>query len=79
MFENVNCNLPIRNFLIFMALINKHHSQHRNLFMKKIITTASAILLLQSCATFDPYTGDSKTSKTAIGATAGASLAAVIA
>jgi len=47
--------------------------------MKKIITTASAILLLQSCATFDPYTGESKTSKTAIGATAGASLAAVIA
>ncbi|TWX57636.1 OmpA family protein [Colwellia hornerae] len=47
--------------------------------MKKIITTASAILLLQACTTFDPYTGDSKTSKTAIGATAGASLAAVIA
>jgi outer membrane protein OmpA-like peptidoglycan-associated protein len=47
--------------------------------MKKIITTASAILLLQACTTFDPYTGESKTSKTAIGATAGASLAAVIA
>lgn len=47
--------------------------------MKKIITTASAILLLQACTTFDPYTGDSKTSKTAIGATIGASLAAVVA
>lgn len=47
--------------------------------MKKIITTASAILLLQACTTFDPYTGDSKTSKTAIGATAGASLAAIVA
>jgi outer membrane protein OmpA-like peptidoglycan-associated protein len=47
--------------------------------MKKIITTASAILLLQACTTFDPYTGESKTSKTAIGATVGASLAAVIA
>ena len=47
--------------------------------MKKIITTASAILLLQACTTFDPYTGDSKTSKTAIGAATGASLAAVVA
>lgn len=47
--------------------------------MKKMITTASAILLLQACTTFDPYTGDSKTSKTAIGATAGAGLAAVVA
>jgi outer membrane protein OmpA-like peptidoglycan-associated protein len=47
--------------------------------MKKIITTASAILLVQACTTFDPYTGESKTSKTAIGATVGASLAAVIA
>ena len=44
-----------------------------------MITTASAILLLQACTTFDPYTGDSKTSKTAIGATAGAGLAAVVA
>ena len=47
--------------------------------MKKIITTASAILLLQACSTFDPYTGDSKTSKTAIGAATGAGLAAVVA
>jgi outer membrane protein OmpA-like peptidoglycan-associated protein len=47
--------------------------------MKKIITSASALLLLQACSTFDPYTGDSKTSKTAIGAATGASLAAVVA
>lgn len=47
--------------------------------MKKIITTASALLLLQACTTFDPYTGESKTSKTAIGATTGAGLAAVVA
>jgi outer membrane protein OmpA-like peptidoglycan-associated protein len=47
--------------------------------MKKIIATVSVVLLLQSCSTFDPYTGESKVSKTAIGATAGAGLAAVIA
>jgi len=47
--------------------------------MNKMITTASVILLLQSCTTFDPYTGDSKTSKTSIGATVGASIAAVVA
>ena len=47
--------------------------------MKKIITAASAVLLLQACSTFDPYTGDSKTSKTAIGAATGAGIAAVVA
>tara|TARA_R110001583_G_scaffold22377_2_gene83954 strand:- start:10931 stop:11599 length:669 start_codon:yes stop_codon:yes gene_type:complete len=47
--------------------------------MKKIIPTVSALLLLQACTTFDPYTGESKTSKTAIGATAGASIAAIVA
>jgi outer membrane protein OmpA-like peptidoglycan-associated protein len=47
--------------------------------MKKIITALSAILLLQACTTFDPYTGESKTSKTAIGAAAGAGIAAVVA
>ncbi|TYK65156.1 OmpA family protein [Colwellia echini] len=47
--------------------------------MKKIIVAASAILLLQACTTFDPYTGESKTSSTAIGAATGASLAAVVA
>ena len=47
--------------------------------MKKLIITASAILLLQGCTTFDPYTGESKTTKTAIGAATGASLAAVVA
>jgi outer membrane protein OmpA-like peptidoglycan-associated protein len=47
--------------------------------MKKIITAASAIFLLQACTTFDPYTGDSKASKTAMGAAAGAGIAAVVA
>ncbi len=47
--------------------------------MKKIITATSAILLLQACTTFDPYTGESETSKTAIGAAAGAGIAAVVA
>jgi outer membrane protein OmpA-like peptidoglycan-associated protein len=47
--------------------------------MKKVITAASAILLLQACTTFDPYTGESKTTKTAIGAATGAGLAAVVA
>lgn len=47
--------------------------------MKKIIAATTAILMLQACTTFDPYTGESETSKTAIGAAAGAGLAAVIA
>jgi len=47
--------------------------------MKKTITIASAVLLLQACTTFDPYTGESKTTKTAIGAATGASIAAVVA
>jgi outer membrane protein OmpA-like peptidoglycan-associated protein len=47
--------------------------------MKKIIAATSAILMLQACTTFDPYTGESETSKTAIGAAAGAGLAAVVA
>lgn len=47
--------------------------------MKKIIIATSAIFLLQACTTFDPYTGESETSKTAIGAAAGAGLAAVVA
>lgn len=47
--------------------------------MKKIITAVSTVMLLQACTTFDPYTGESKTSKTAIGAASGAGLAAVVA
>jgi len=47
--------------------------------MKKIIAATSAILMLQACTTFDPYTGESETSKTAIGAAAGAGIAAVVA
>jgi outer membrane protein OmpA-like peptidoglycan-associated protein len=47
--------------------------------MKKLITTASALILLQACTTFDPYTGENKATATAIGAAAGAGLGAVIA
>lgn len=50
--------------------------------MKKIapsLTSLLGILALQACTTFDPYTGDEKTTKTAIGASIGAGVGAVIA
>ena len=50
--------------------------------MKKIapsLTSLLCILALQACTTFDPYTGDEKTTKTAIGASIGAGVGAVIA
>lgn len=47
--------------------------------MKKIIATAAAAVLLQACSTFDPYTGEEKTTNTAIGASIGAGVGAVIA
>lgn len=47
--------------------------------MKKILTIASAALLLQACTTFDPYTGEEKTTNTAIGASIGAGVGAVVA
>jgi len=47
--------------------------------MKKIFISASTLFLLQACTTFDPYTGDSKTTSTSIGAATGAGLGAVIA
>lgn len=47
--------------------------------MKKIITALSVLCLLSACTTFDPYTGESKASKTAMGAGIGASIAAVVA
>ncbi|MFT7561053.1 MAG: outer membrane protein OmpA-like peptidoglycan-associated protein [Flavobacteriales bacterium] len=47
--------------------------------MKKIAITVALLGTLSACTTFDPYTGDQKTSKTAIGAGIGASVAAVIA
>jgi outer membrane protein OmpA-like peptidoglycan-associated protein len=50
--------------------------------MKKIaasITSLLCILALQACTTFDPYTGDEKTTKTAIGASISAGVGAVIA
>jgi outer membrane protein OmpA-like peptidoglycan-associated protein len=47
---------------------------HNNIFLVGIIC-----LTLQACTTYDPYTGDAKTSKTAAGAGIGASIGAVIA
>ncbi len=50
--------------------------------MKKIaasLTSLLCLLALQACTTFDPYTGDEKTTKTAIGASIGAGVGAVIA
>lgn len=47
--------------------------------MKKLLTIASAALLLQACTTFDPYTGEEKTTNTAIGASIGAGVGAVVA
>ena len=39
----------------------------------------STSVFLQSCTTFDPYTGEQKTTKTAVGAGIGASVGAVVA
>lgn len=47
--------------------------------MNKRIIIALWALTLSACTTFDPYTGEEKTSKTAIGASIGAGVAAVIA
>ena len=50
--------------------------------MKKIVTlliSLPCLFALQACTTFDPYTGDEKTTKTAIGASIGAGVGAVIA
>ena len=49
------------------------------MFKKKLLTGVSVLVMLQACSTFDPYTGEKKTSKTAIGAGVGASVAAAIA
>lgn len=48
--------------------------------MKKLFVILSAISLLtvSACKTFDPYTGDEKTSNTAKGAGVGAGIAAVV-
>jgi outer membrane protein OmpA-like peptidoglycan-associated protein len=43
------------------------------------LSSVSALLLLQACTTFDPYTGEQETTKTAIGAGIGAGVGAVIA
>ncbi len=47
--------------------------------MKTLICAVSALALLSGCTTFDAYTGEEKTSKTAIGAGIGAGVGAVIA
>ncbi len=50
--------------------------------MKKFqlgLTSVSALVIVQACTTFDPYTGEQETTKTAIGAGIGASVGAVIA
>jgi outer membrane protein OmpA-like peptidoglycan-associated protein len=49
--------------------------------MKAFICTVSALALLSAggCTTYDAYTGEAKTSKTAIGAGIGASVGAVVA
>lgn len=47
--------------------------------MKKLICAVSAMAILAGCTTYDAYTGEQKTSNTAIGAGIGASVAAVIA
>jgi outer membrane protein OmpA-like peptidoglycan-associated protein len=43
------------------------------------LTSLLCLVALQACTTFDPYTGDEKTTKTAIGASIGAGVGAVIA
>lgn len=47
--------------------------------MKKLLSLVSSVCLVSACTTFDPYTGEEETSKTAIGASIGASVAAVAA
>lgn len=47
--------------------------------MKKQITLALSLALATGCTTFDPYTGEEKTSNTAKGAGIGAGTAAVVA
>lgn len=47
--------------------------------IKKTLVPIITCLLLQSCTTYDAYTGEEKVSKTAVGAGIGASLAAIVA
>lgn len=47
--------------------------------MKKVLPLVLSAALLGACTTFDPYTGEEKTTNTAIGASIGAGLGAVIA
>ncbi len=47
--------------------------------MKRLLCLTTALLVLQACTTFDAYTGEEKTTNTAIGASIGAGIGAVIA
>ncbi len=47
--------------------------------MKKPLSVVSLLAMLAACTTYDPYTGEKETSKTAVGAGIGAGVAAVIA
>lgn len=47
--------------------------------MKKLFVVVAVLLAVSACTTFDAYTGEEKTSKTAIGASIGAGAAAVVA
>lgn len=47
--------------------------------MKKTLTAAMLLASLSACTTFDPYTGEKQTSKTAMGAGIGGGLAAIAA
>ena len=47
--------------------------------MKQLLSLITALLVLQACTTFDAYTGEEKTTNTAIGASIGAGIGAVIA
>jgi len=42
--------------------------------MKRIITSLGLASMLVACSTYDPYTGDKKTSKATIGASIGAGI-----
>lgn len=45
---------------------------------KILVAAATSIAMLSGCTTFDPYTGEEKTSSTAIGAGVGAGVGAVV-
>jgi len=68
--NNNSINTKPRNSL-WIALTGKH--------LAKTLSCCVLAGVIASCSTYDPYTGDKETSKTAIGAGVGASVAAVVA